>query len=232
MIIESEQYEMIMDKLFDNWRTKFQISDIKDIFKNIPQKQIEVLTYKFYHDYTIEEIANILNMSIIYTRDLYYKGITEIKRAFKYNMFTNAIERDTKIEYLNISSKHYCALKRGGLHTVGQAIDATFEDLVRIRGVGKKTAINIMSDLDYYVAKYGLERNLCRSIAKYDEYNIKNSFATQLPEEMLNHVYNVCKARTEKYGYIRSCKNCNYRGVNGYDCIFNLQPRVWDATKK
>jgi DNA-directed RNA polymerase alpha subunit len=232
MVITTEHYETIMDKMLSNWREKFTADDVHAIFKNIPQKQVEVLIYKLYNDYTIEEIAKLLNLSIIYTRDLYHKGNAEVNRAIKYNMYTNAIERDTKVEYLNISSKHYCALKRGGLHTVGQAIDATFEDLVRIRGVGKKTAINIMSDLDHYVDKYGLERNLCRSVAKYDEYHIKNSFATQLPEEMLNHVYNVCNVRTEKYGYIRSCKNCNYRGVNGYDCIFNIQPRIWDATKK
>ena len=116
---------------------------------------------------------------------------------------------------------------RSGIKTIGQLCEYTRSDIKKIRNAGNVVAEEISHKLS--LLGFKLKDDPKDSIEGLIPLNtkIQADFATNVISKMLPVIYNKCVKRTKKYGYKRSCVSCPYRGTEGADCMFNLQPRIW-----
>lgn len=76
--------------------------------------------------------------------DDYQKNMSETKN-------TSSAENDmTSIEELDLSVRSYNCLRRAGVHTLGQLRSMTYEDLSKVRNLGKKSVDEIMAKIEEY----------------------------------------------------------------------------------
>ena len=131
------------------------------------------------------------------------------------------ITEQTSILQLELPTKIKNILIKEGYKIVGDLIASYIEDLYSIKGLGLKTVDCIVQ---------------CISTSKlhFKTKPITNVILdsnTLLSQDSLNYIYAYCKQRTELEGCNCACLKCQYRGVNGFNCMFKEQPRNWSVTE-
>lgn len=76
--------------------------------------------------------------------DDYQKNIPKTKNT------SNDVGDSTSIEELDLSVRAYNCLRRAGVHTIGQLRSMTYNDLAKVRNLGRKSADEIMAKLEEY----------------------------------------------------------------------------------
>lgn len=126
-----------------------------------------------------------------------YKVIEEIYQAIENNGLMPTIKKffgagtrielpfsekscNTEIENLDFSVRSYNCLKRAGLHTVSNVIDAMHEDsLLKIRSLGKNSSAEIyvkIYEFGYYSLTERGKKNFVKSLLELnkDKYTVTN----------------------------------------------------------
>lgn len=102
------------------------------------EQHVEKSTEEFY----LDEYAFELDGDEDEIFDDYQKNMSETKN-------TSSAENDmTSIEELDLSVRSYNCLRRAGVHTIGQLRSMTYEDLSKVRNLGKKSADEIRAKLE------------------------------------------------------------------------------------
>lgn len=115
------------------------------------EKHVEESTEEIYLDEYALELDEDEDEDEIF--DDYQKNISETKN-------TSNDENDmTSIEELELSVRSYNCLRRAGVHTIGQLRSMTYEDLSKVRNLGKKSADEIMAKLEEH-------KPICSSVDK------------------------------------------------------------------
>lgn len=76
--------------------------------------------------------------------DVYQKNISETKNI------SNDVGDSASIEELDLSVRAYNSLKRAGVHTIGQLRTMTYDDLAKVRNLGRKSAEEVRAKLKEY----------------------------------------------------------------------------------
>ena len=99
--------------------------------------------------YTAEKIRAIENI-------LGWFGTPDYKRRLGHSGF-NEESNPTKIENMDLSVRSYNCLKRAGIDTLQQLAKLSYEDLIQVRNLGRKSVDEIIEKLKEY--GYEIQKN-------------------------------------------------------------------------
>lgn len=106
------------------------------------EQHVEESTEEIYLDEYALELDEDEDEDVFF--DDYQKNISETKN-------TSSDKSDmTSIEELELSVRSYNCLRRAGVHTIGQLRSMAYEDLAKVRNLGRKSAEEIMAKLEEY----------------------------------------------------------------------------------
>ncbi len=99
----------------------------------------------------IREIKNILNNFGTYSKELAKsKEQEEITQEEKINQEEEFKQGKLPIEYYNFSARTFNVLKRAKINTLGDIQNLTWEELIKIRNLGRNSAQEIIEKLEEY----------------------------------------------------------------------------------
>ena len=232
MLLNKEQCDVIMKEAFEGTAIpEYTVDDVNRILLECKPMVQEAVRLKVILGKSSYEASRIMGYnSNYYARDLYNKFLNKVREAPSYSWFNHdkiTLDENSSIEYLELSIRSHNCLMRSGIKTIGQLCEYTQSDIKKIRNAGNVVAEEISHKLS--LLGFKLKDDPKDSIEGLIPLNtkIQADFSTNVISKMLPVIYNKCVKRTKKYGYKRACISCPYRGIDGADCMFNLQPRIW-----
>lgn len=237
MILTKEHCDTIMKEAFKGRDIpKYSVEDVNRVLLECSTVVCEAVRLKVVEGKSSYEASRIMGYnSKYYAGDLYKKFLRRVRSAPSYNWYNRdelVVDKNSSIDYLELSFRANGCLRRAGIFTIGELCERTQRDIKKIRNAGPNTVEEITQKLSLLGFKLKSDPNedLPDGLIPSDS-EIKAGFSTTVIPEMLPVIYNKCMQRTKRYGYQRACISCPYRGTGEADCMFNLQPRIWVVEK-
>ena len=210
-------------------KPEYTVESVNAVINSMPPRVQEIVLHKTNSNLTYNEIGVMLNMSTSRVSQLYNKGLDYIRVTNENEELRGAkITGNSDIVVLGLTSRAYNALRRNGYTTVGEVVNLSYDDLHKMRYVGKGTAHEIVTVL----CSKGFHIKGSENLVKHNNLKcsvVENSDIKIVPT-MLNVIYNKCQRRFNVYGRDHACARCPYRGTNNTSCMFNTKPSDWALT--
>lgn len=242
MILTKEHCDIIMKDAFkDTDIPEYSVEDVNRVLLECNNSVCEAVRLIIVEGMSSWDASRIMYpgrwSNGYYARTLYNKFIQKVRLAPKYNWYKRdelVLDKDSTVDYLGLSNRANHRLKTADISTIGELCEYTYQGIKDIRGIGPRTAEEIIQKLNQFgfKPKNDPHKDLDEDGKLPPDSEIKSNFATTVISEMLPIIRSKCLKRTKRYGYEQACNSCPYRGVEDVDCMFNLQPRVWIVEKK
>lgn len=169
---------------------------IKELFKEensaalhnvsliLTKKELEILKYRCIDLLTFKAIGDIYGDTKQHISQTYKRCVSKISRLDTSNIFEEKNDNKETIEELFLSNRAYNALKNAGLKNIKTLLVKRDEDLLKIKGLGKK----VLSEINLCLKKEGLEK---KDPTIYDDIeNILVKYNKTIPE-LIEEIKNV-----------------------------------------
>ena len=232
MILTKEHCDTIMKDAFKDTNTpEYSVEDVNRVLSECSNVVREAVRLIVVEGVSSWEATCIMRYDRYYARTLYNKFIQKVRLAPRYNWYKRdelIIDKNSTIDYLELSLRANNCLRRAHISTVGELCEYTYQDIKKIRNAGPHTIEEITQKLNKlgFKLKKDTHENLEDGLLLTD-LEIKSDFSTTVISKMLPIIRSKCLKRTKKYGHQQACNSCPYRGIESIDCMFNMQPRIW-----
>ena len=237
MILTKEHCDTIVKEAFEGKTIpEYTVEDVNRVLLECSTVVCEAVRLKVVEGKSNYEASRIMGYaSNYYAAELYKKFLRKVRSAPNYSWYNRdelIEDKNSSIDYLELSFRAHGCLRRAGIFTIGKLCEQTLRDLKKIRNAGSRTIEEIIHKLNLlgFELKNDPNDDLEDGLISSDS-EIKAGFSTTVISEMLPVIYNKCMKRTKQYGYQKACIGCPYRGTGDADCMFNLQPRIWVVEK-
>ena len=236
MILTKEHCDTIMKDAFKDMDIpKYSVEDVNRVLSECSDVIREAVRLIIVEGKSSWEATCIMRYDRYYARTLYNKFIQKVRLAPKYNWYKRdelIIDKDSTIDYLELSLRANNCLRRAHISTVGELCECTYQDIKNIRCAGPHTVEEITQKLGKlgFKLKNNPHEDLEDGLLLTD-LEIKSDFSTTVISKMLPIIRSKCLKRTKKYGHQQACNSYPYRGIESIDCMFNMQPRIWVVKK-
>ena len=95
----------------------------------------------------MEELAKEEYKKNLETQKSYWKYESAKQYIFQYESGVSLPIREQKIENLDLSMRSYNCLKRAGIRTIGDLLNFTYNDLFKIRNLGRKSMKEVLDKI-------------------------------------------------------------------------------------
>ena len=137
-------------KTFEEIGREFGIT--RERIRQIQEKAIKKLKLfkKYFYDgkwCLMEELAKEEHQKYLETQKSYWKYESAKQYILQYESGVFLPIREQKIENLDLSMRSYNCLKRIGIRTIGDLLNFTYNDLIKIRNLGRKSMKEILDKI-------------------------------------------------------------------------------------